>query len=45
MDKVTMKIERDIYKELQMFKLENDCKSLSDAIKLLLAKEWGVSND
>lgn len=36
MDKVTMKIERDVYKELQRIKLENDCKSLSDAIKLLI---------
>ena len=33
-----MKIERDIYKELQRVKLENDCKTLSDAIKFLVLK-------
>jgi len=33
-----MKIERDVYKELQRIKLENDCKTLSDAIGLLIKK-------
>lgn len=36
MDKVTMKIDRDVYKKLQEFKLTTDSKSLSDAIKILL---------
>jgi len=36
MDKITMKIFRDVYKELQQYKLDNDLKSLSDAVKKLL---------
>lgn len=36
MDKVTMKINRDVYKKLQEAKLNTDSKSLSDTIELLL---------
>jgi len=36
MDKVTMKIDRKVYKDLQKVKLDGDFKSLSDAIKHLL---------
>ena len=36
MNKVTMKIERSVYKELQKFKIDNDCKTLSEAIEKLL---------
>ena len=34
--KVTMKINRDVYRKLQEYKLKTDSKSLSDAIDLLL---------
>ena len=39
MDKVTMKIYRDVYKDLQQYKLDNNLVSLSEAIKMLLKKD------
>ena len=36
MDKVTMKIDRKVYKDLQKVKINEDCKSLSDTIKYLM---------
>jgi len=36
MKKVQMKVYSDVYKELQQFKLDHDCRSMGDAIKLAL---------
>jgi|LGVE01.1.fsa_nt_gb predicted CopG family antitoxin len=36
MDKVTMKIFKDVYKELQKIKIDTESKSLSDTILLLI---------
>ena len=36
MDKVTMKIDRKVYKKLQIVKIDNDFKSLSNAIDYLV---------
>ena len=38
MDKVTMKIDRKVYKDLQKVKLDGDFKSLSDTIKFLMGQ-------
>jgi len=35
---VTLKINKDIHKDLLRFKVENECTSNASAIKLLLAK-------
>ena len=54
MDKVTMKIDRKVYKDLQKVKIDIDAKSLSSAIEYLLnserlalelqAKKWKLNN-
>jgi len=36
MDKVSVKIDRTVYKKLQMYKIENDKKTVSDVIELAL---------
>jgi len=36
--KVTMKIFKEVYRKLQVIKLENECRSLSDAIALLIER-------
>ena len=36
--KVTMKIDRDVYKKLQSIKIDNDLKTLSVAIDYLISK-------
>jgi len=36
MKKVTMKIFSDVYKELQLIKIETESVSLSDTIKILI---------
>lgn len=41
-DKITIKIDRDVGKELHKYKINSDSKTLSDAIKKLLE---GVKND
>lgn len=38
MDKVTVKVDRDVYKALQQLKLDTESKSISDTIKTLLKK-------
>ena len=40
-----MKINRDVYKELQQFKLDNGCKSVGDAIKLSLFYVRQIGNE
>jgi len=35
-DKVTVKIDRSVYKKLQQIKLDTDSKSVSDVIKSLI---------
>lgn len=37
-ERVTIKIDRALYKKLQYLKLDKDAKSISDVIKLLLDK-------
>jgi len=36
--KVTVKIAQDTHKLLQLFRIENNLKNLSDAIKLLIQR-------
>jgi len=39
MEKVSVKIDKDVYKHLQQLKLDNDKKSISDVIKQILKEQ------
>jgi len=38
-DKMTIRIDRALYKKLQQKKLDSDAKSVSDVIELLLSRD------
>jgi len=44
-DKVTVKIDRSVYKKLQQIKLDTDAKSVSDVVKNLINKEYKDEKD
>ncbi len=39
MSNIMVRMDRDIYKQLQQVKLDNDLKSVSDAVAFLLANQ------
>ncbi len=44
-DEITIRIKRTEYKELQRIKLEQDLKTVNDAIKHLVVNQKSSSND